>query len=78
MSQTFARRQRRYALKQERRRGYRLDAYNETLAASNRHLHPTRGFRKINPKRNTAQTIADMTRQGMGTDTATMKEVLTR
>lgn len=75
MSQSFARRNRRAKIAKERQ-GTTLDALNERLAERDLHLHPTRGYRKINPKRTVAQTIVEMALQGFGGETVHMKEAL--
>lgn len=80
MSQSYARRCRRMEnaekLRVKRGRGTCLDGLNERLSAGFLYLHPTRGYRKINPKRTVAETIVNMTKQGFGGETAHMKEAL--
>lgn len=68
MSQSHARKQRRIEIANERRGSGQLDRRNEALSAQNKTLHPTRGFRKINPKRTHAQTVMAMIFQGFTPD----------
>jgi hypothetical protein len=41
-----------------------LDLLNDRLALEDRQLHPTKGFRKINPKRTRAALITDNIKSG--------------
>ncbi len=51
-----------FALLRQKQTTGTLDRLNE--AQSDRVLHPTKGWRKINPKRTVASTIVDMNRKG--------------
>jgi hypothetical protein len=68
------RRVRRAEIAKERsaKRGLVLAAINER--ETDRVLHPTKGWRKINPKRSIASTIVSMAAQGFLGSSADMKE----
>lgn len=72
------RRERRAALAKVRRAMTNmgvLDAFNETLTGG-RTLHPTRGYRTINPKRIAASTIVEMAKKGFGGELSDQREAI--
>lgn len=59
--------------RQARSSGY-LDRLNDIEVQADRHLHPTKGWRHINPKRTIASTIVEMARKGFLGSLQDMKE----
>jgi hypothetical protein len=61
-----------FAVLRQTRTSGPLDAFNERQG--DRTLHPTKGWRKINPKRTVASTIVSMAAQGFLGSNLDMKE----